>query len=131
MHEYFGEVIHRYTREQAIADGVLVDVSTMAAEAGFIVPVAITAAVEADLMNVPPGAVGQSYDGRLWDALFMAAWAIKRSAGSESGASQDPLTYAMHLPVGNPDSSNYRLKLHSGPGDNAEHVITIMKPNED
>ena len=35
-------VIHSYTRKQAIDDAILVDVSTLAKEAGFVVPVAIT-----------------------------------------------------------------------------------------
>src|SRR6185437_8267129 len=38
----FGEVIYSYTRAQAIADGVLVDVSETAKEAGFKYPVALT-----------------------------------------------------------------------------------------
>ena len=45
MHEVFGEVIYSYTRAQAIEDGVLIDVTRMAQEAGFKYPVAITASV--------------------------------------------------------------------------------------
>lgn len=45
MNEYFGEPISVYTREQAIADSVLVDVTKIAHLAGFRVPVAITATV--------------------------------------------------------------------------------------
>ena len=44
----FGEVIFSYTRAEAIADGVLVDVSETARETGFTVPVALTRAVWAD-----------------------------------------------------------------------------------
>ena len=39
------EVISSYSRAQAIEDGVLVDVSTVAKEAGIKFPVAMTAAV--------------------------------------------------------------------------------------
>lgn len=35
-------MIYSYTRAQALADGVLVDVSDIAREAGFRVPVALT-----------------------------------------------------------------------------------------
>ncbi len=42
------EVIHRYTRAQAIADGVLVDVTAKARGFGFTVPVAMTATLFAD-----------------------------------------------------------------------------------
>ena len=36
------DVIYTYTREQAIEEGVLIDVSEMASEAGFKWPVAVT-----------------------------------------------------------------------------------------
>ena len=39
-------VIHRYTRAEAIRDGMLTDVTETAREAGFKVPVAITGAVQ-------------------------------------------------------------------------------------
>src|ERR1019366_7436165 len=38
----FGDVIYSYTRKQAIEDGVLVDITEMAKEAGIKYPVAIT-----------------------------------------------------------------------------------------
>ena len=38
----FGEIICSYTRAQAIKDGVLIDVSEAAKEAGFKIPVAMT-----------------------------------------------------------------------------------------
>ncbi|MCY4511649.1 MAG: hypothetical protein OXG35_32490, partial [Acidobacteria bacterium] len=41
------DVIHRYTRAQAIKDGTLVDVTETAREAGWRFPVALTAAVQA------------------------------------------------------------------------------------
>jgi hypothetical protein len=36
------EIIYSYTRKQAIADGVLIDVTELAKEAGFKCPVAFT-----------------------------------------------------------------------------------------
>lgn len=42
INEFFGDNIFTYTREMAIADGVLIDISTIAKEAGFKVPVVIT-----------------------------------------------------------------------------------------
>src|SRR5262245_37183964 len=38
------DLIHRYSRAQAIADGVVIDASAMAKEAGFTAPMALTAA---------------------------------------------------------------------------------------
>ena len=45
------DLIHSYTRAQAIEDGVLVDVSDVATEAGFKLPVAITRAAWAQLQR--------------------------------------------------------------------------------
>ena len=44
----FGEVISIYTRAQALADGILIDAGSMAREAGFKWPVAITVAAWED-----------------------------------------------------------------------------------
>ena len=41
----FGPAISTYTRAQAIEDGILVDVSDTACEAGFTIPVAVTRTV--------------------------------------------------------------------------------------
>jgi uncharacterized protein YunC (DUF1805 family) len=41
----FGEVIHAYTRAQAIEDGTLVDVTETAKEAGIKYPTAVTEAL--------------------------------------------------------------------------------------
>jgi hypothetical protein len=49
-------LIHRYARAQAIADGVLVDVSAPAKGAGSRFPVALTRAVWERCVAVPPGA---------------------------------------------------------------------------
>jgi len=73
-------VIYTYTREQAIEDGQLLDVSETpeAKEAGFRVPVCLTVGVHA-LLQVPELLSGwQDYGGRLWDTLFLAAAAFKR-----------------------------------------------------
>ena len=44
----FGEVVYAYTRAEAIADGVLVDVTELARAAGFRHPVAMTSAAWSD-----------------------------------------------------------------------------------
>ena len=49
----FGEVIFSYTRAQAIADRVLIDVTPTALKAGFRFPVAVTAALMAALDMIP------------------------------------------------------------------------------
>ena len=51
---------------QAIADGVLIDATELAKEAGFRIPVAVTAGVWAECVAVPAGVADQDETGRLW-----------------------------------------------------------------
>ena len=70
MEDIFGPVIHAYTRAQAIKDGVLVDVSTTATEAGIRIPTAVTAAVHDRYVAVPEELKGQQDQaGRSWDLV--------------------------------------------------------------
>jgi hypothetical protein len=48
------DLIHVYTRAQAIEDGQLVDVSEWARRAGFCIPVAVTRTVWGQCIEVPP-----------------------------------------------------------------------------
>ena len=118
------EIISSYSRAQAIKDGVLIDVSEMATEAGFTMPVAITAAAWGMHVRVPDGVACQDEQGRLWDILTVLRVAIKQgSHGSE---------VAFTVLVNNDGTPKpVELKSLCGPGDNAEPVITIMLPRED
>ena len=100
---FFGEPISVYTRQQAIEDGVLVDVSAWAGTGpegmlgGFLVPVAITRALW-DVTDLGDGEGrapvaearwralarqhGESTRGRAHDVLWMAAVAARRSSGA-------------------------------------------------
>jgi len=125
----FGEVIYRYTREQAIEDGVLVDVSAMAREAGIKYPVAITSAVY-DEYVVPNEALtryGQSIEGRLWDLLWMFTWGARKTRS-------DMLMFRVSFIVPGergPKTVTTTFKAVCGPGDSGEPVITIMGMDED
>lgn len=125
------QVISVYTRAQAIDDGVLVDVTEMAREAGFRCPVALSQAVHAECVawdqEDDHTQVYQDQAGRLWDVLWMASMAA-RAGGSgrkpfelycvpRDGKSREPALTTLHL--------------HAGPGDAGELVITILLPNED
>lgn len=129
-----GEIIHAYTRAQALADGVLVAADANSArEAGFRVPVALTSAVWEGCVAWNEGdserQVPQDERGRLWDVLTMCRAAIRRSGGGggrvsvavrrvpRDGRTQQP------RPV--------QLVCAIGPGDHGEPVITIMQPDED
>ncbi len=128
MTELFGDVIHSYSRAQAIEDGVLVDVTETASEAGFRFPVALTRAVFDAYVTIPAGVRLQDEAGRLWDILSMGRFAIQRS---RTGGTD--LLFGVHVRNDNRDRTPplRTLKLVCGPGDTAEPVITIMMRDED
>jgi DNA repair protein RadC len=129
IHEW--EVIYSYTRSQALADGVLVDVSQMASEAGFRYPSAITADLYARLTpNQYEGELGQSYEGRLWDVVFLASFAARR-AGTQDRCSFDvSLFEADEAPPHLTHRRTLSLWIVVGPGDEGEPVITIGFPDD-
>lgn len=121
----FGDLVFRYTRAQAIADGVLVDVSAAAREAGIRFPTALTAAAWNEFIAVPEGLEGvQDEAGRLWDILWMFRQAARREPGSQ-------LEFHVLVQNGQEGPKERTLKSVCGPGDHAEPVITIMLPRED
>jgi hypothetical protein len=121
------DIVFAYTRAQAIADGVLIDVSDTAKEAGFVYPVALTSTVWAECVEVPEGVEGQDEAGRLWDVLNMLRFAIKRSGpGSE-------LRFSLHVRNTNDEGEPplVELKAVCGPNDDASPCLTVMLPDED
>jgi hypothetical protein len=119
-------LIHRYTRADAISDGVLVDVSAVAREAGIRYPVALTRAVWERCVTVPPGVLCQDEPGRLWDVLWLLACAARQSGGQE-------VRFGVHVRNDNRERTPplLRLKAVCGPGDDNAQVITVMMPDED
>lgn len=130
--DLFGEVIYSYTRAQAIENGVLVDVSETAREAGFRWPVAMTSAAWADCVawseDDNQRQVHQDESGRLWDVLWMALNAIRRANG---GTQIEYQLYRVPRDGKSAEAGLTSLKLVCGPGDAGEPVITIMLPRED
>lgn len=130
---FFGDVIFTYTRAQALADGVLIDAGALAQEAGFRLPVAITAAAWADCVAWTEAdsrqQVHQDLTGRLWDVLFMASHAIRTRAGSGSRM----LFRLCRVPRDgrSTQAGPVELKLIIGPGDDGDPVVTVLLPDED
>ncbi len=122
----FGPVISSYSRADAIDDGVLIDVSETASEAGIVFPVAVTSAVWAKYVEVPDGVQCQDEAGRLWDILWMFCCRAKLEGGSF-------ISFNLHVRNDNRNRTPplVQLKAMCGPGDDAEPVITIMLPEED
>jgi hypothetical protein len=126
--EDFAPVVFSYTRRQALADGVQVDVSKMAAEAGFRIPVFITDTVYSQYVRVPEGVEMQDEEGRLWDILWMLRCAIKTTDSQD-----DRLPFQLY--VRNDNRESRLVILHSVCGaldiDDPAPSITIMMPDED
>ena len=133
LESVFGSVVASYTRAQAIEDGVLVDVGSMARETGFKWPVALTHAAWCDCVAWTEQnnrfQVHQDESGRLWDVLFMAFYAIRTS--KDSGDRLQFSLYRVPKDGHSVEAEEVTLKLIVGPGDSGEPVVTIMLPNED
>lgn len=116
------ELIHAYTRAQALEDGVLVDLSALAREAGFRFPLAVTQGVWSviepgrDLMKE-----GQSSIGRAWDLLNVLRAGLRAAQG---GREVSFAPYFLREPGQPPHQVTMRAV--SGPGDDGEPVITVM-----
>ena len=139
---YPTNIIDQYTREDAINDGVLIDVSETAREAGFKLPVAMTVAAHGKYVTcdeIEREQLHQDPEGRLWDILKMLAYAAKRSQGNR---------IIFRVIIAKPDRGDWEprfekivqgdrtmrlvtLAANCHGGDNGEPVITILKPNED
>ena len=125
---FFGGVIYAYTRSQAVADGVQVDVTKTAQEAGIKFPMFLTRAVFDNYVAVPPDVSGQDEAGRLWDLIWMARFAILRSHGHT-----DRLPVALYV-----RNDNHRAKLvklivvcSALDIDDPQPALTLMMPDED
>lgn len=125
-----GDVIHTFSRADALKDGVLVDAGAMSREAGFKVPVALTARVWATCVGWSPDEKApQDESGRLWDVIWMASIAA-RAAARRGQAGR--VAFVVHVvPRGGRRPRLTRLVLVLGPGDQGECVATITTPDED
>lgn len=118
-------LVYAYTRAQAIADGVLVDVTELAKEAGIAFPTAVTAAVWEKYVRVPKACPWQDETGRLWDLLWAMRCAI---AGAER---THELTFQVLVQNTPGRAQPATLKAVCGPGDDGRPVITCMLSHED
>ena len=70
-------VISRYTRQHAIEDGVVVDVTPQARETGILLPTVLTDHLQQFLEEIPAESSGKDYRGRLHDVLWMTFLKLK------------------------------------------------------
>ena len=126
--EIFGEPIYTYTRAQALADGLQVDVTKTAQEAGIRFPVFLTRTVYDNYVTVPEGVTGQDEAGRLWDIVWLTRFAIIRA---RPGCTRLPV--ALYVRTDNTRPRLTKLVAVCGPLDidDPQPAITVMMPDED
>ena len=118
-------VIHTYTRAQAISDGVLIDITDFAKPYGYVVPVAITATLFNGYVkpNKELEKVGQSIEGRLHDLLMLLLYRI-RTQGEGKAILNFSVDFVMKANPYKTETVEVIAEYH--PGDNGEPVMTIM-----
>ena len=124
----FGPVVYSYTRAQAVADGVQVEVTKVAQEAGIKHPMFLTRAVFDAYVAVPPNVTAQDEAGRLWDIVWMTRFAIIRA---RPGVDRVPV--ALYVRNDNRAAKLIKLIATCGPLDidDPQPAITVMMPDED
>lgn len=122
------DLVFSYSRAEAIADGVLVDVTEAAMGAGFRMPVAVTAAAWGEYVRVPEGVHAQDESGRLWDVLSVLRFAVRRD---RTGGAE--ILFQLHVRNDNSEGEPplVTLKAVCGPNDDLSPCITVMLPEED
>jgi len=111
-------IINMYTRKQAIEDGILIDVSSTARDAGIVYPVAITHNLWHSYIDKFDNA-----KSRLWEVLWIFRLKI---------LSQDTNSISFNVSFSMPNKEPELVELMAicGPGDDLEPVITIMLPDD-
>lgn len=130
--ENVSDVMHSYTRNEDIRDGVLVDVTITAKEAGYKFPVAVTQTLWNRIQDIPKSGYSGNPKGRLWDVLYMGVLAIKLNARPD----QNEISYRLILPHVENEMNQHLityqdLKMVIGPDNDGGPRITIMLPHED
>lgn len=118
--ELFGEPISVYTRAQALADGMLVEITPTAKEAGFRFPCAITAALWQVFETIPSRTPWEDVPGRLWDVVWMAKM---QSGKCKEGVSRFVFELILHRV--DVRSKYTQLVMDCGSGDTGEPVLTV------
>jgi len=119
-------IIYRYTRLQALQDGVLIDLNQYIAQkdSGYRYPVACTSAVfEIIDRAVKNKKYHNDYSGVVWDIFWMSRIAPLKKW--ESGRLFQVIIN------GAGKRTIYNFKIEVSGGDDGEPVLTIMLPDED
>jgi hypothetical protein len=124
------DIISIYTRQQAIEDGVLIDITAgfpnEIRDCGFKFHIAMTQAAFAEAVELTPKAEACGCDlyGRMFDVLNMLRVYARRN-------SESCILFEGRVVQNSRRPSIVWLKAMCHPGDNGEPVITISLPHED
>ena len=121
------KIISSYTREQAIEDGILIDVTSIFPQCSelYRCPVAITIGVWGVLEQAVNNPLHcNDLNGLIWDLLYMSIRGVIKRI--------DPTEHLFQVIITGAGLNKYHtFRAICGPGDAAEPVITIMLPGED
>lgn len=125
------------SRQEALQQGFLIEVSSVAQNAGYRFPVALTRALWRDVNAAPDSLMGRDYggviqtpDNRLWHLLLDLAYQIDRDAAPDESA----FVARILMPTADPAGqvwSRCSIRYSLGLGDDGEAVATIMRPGEE
>lgn len=118
------DVIHSYSRTEAIEDGVLMDVSKQAAEVGITLHTAVTPGVWAELIANPKWETWGTEEERLKRLLSDACGELEKRES-------DIALFCIRLTDQGAVRGEIHLRVQRGPGDNLEPVLTVMLSHED
>ena len=117
----FGPVIYSYTRRQAIADGVLVDLTLFRiTRQAWKMPLACTSAVWSIIESAVKTGEHDT-EGILHDIYTMARLAIASKTNRDATVHFQVIIAA----------ETHAMYLHCGPGDSELPVLTLMMEGED
>lgn len=121
------DVTFEYNRSQAIADGVLIDVSGRAEEYGFRLPVALTARVWKECVAVAPDVTWTSEDHRL---AILLTELLEEIRNAEEPA-EEYTTFAIGVQENPLMMFLIFLKCRTLPDDAGNPCLTVMLHDED
>jgi hypothetical protein len=127
----------RFTRKQALADGALVDVTEWGSAqsgfvGGFMVPVAVTAAVWTDLTAGPSWETVKDLRQRAHELLWMASRALRGGVREASFELILPVEGDVRTPQSNGGNSSHtrEYRIMCGSNDDGSPCLTILKAEE-
>ena len=130
------DLVFRYTRKDAIRDGVLIDLSqgefgALLHNAGFRYPTAMTDTAFKQYVTVTPAMrqAGQTEQGRLWAVLKGLGLAVGDSQAKQ--VQTDTLLFHFYTITETNQAVRCQLKVVAGHDDDGNPCVTIMLPNED